>query len=61
MVAAIDKVYVAKHELDSARKRKSETDQLMVALRSARAAGRDAVAALDQHKKEHGCKQNSGE
>jgi len=59
VVDAINKVYVAKGDLEAARRQKAETDQLVTTLNSARAEERRTVAALNQHKKEHGCKNNS--
>jgi hypothetical protein len=59
VVDAINKVYVAKRDLDSAKTIKAETDRLMIALNYARAVERHTIAAFNQHKKEHGCKNNA--
>jgi hypothetical protein len=52
---AIAKVNKARGRLDTAKANKADPEPHHVALAAARKAGRSAVAALDQHKKEHGC------
>ena len=59
VVDAINDVYVAKHVLEAARKHKADVDQFVIALNNAMEAERHALAALNQHKKEHGCMNNS--
>jgi hypothetical protein len=54
-VGAINKVYDAKNELDSAKKQKLDTEPYDVALYDVRTAERRAIAALDMHKMEHKC------
>jgi pantothenate kinase len=52
---AVAKVYKARGRLDTAKGDKADTSPHIVALAGARKAGRSAIAALEQHKKEHGC------
>ena len=52
---AIAKVNKARGRLDSAKANKADPEPHIVALAAARKAGRSAIAALGQHKKEHGC------
>jgi len=54
-VAAINRVYDAKNELDAARKRKLDSEPYIEALCEAKTAEWCAVAALLNHKKEHKC------
>ena len=54
-VAATNTVYDAKNALDTARKRKLDTGRYRVALYDAQTAERCAVAALENHKKQHKC------
>ena len=54
-VAAMNKVYDAKKELDGARKRKLDTGRYRVALYDAQTAERCAIATLESHKKQHKC------
>ena len=54
-VAAINRVYDAKNELDTARKRKLNTKPHALALHDAREAEWHAIATLENHKKQHKC------
>jgi hypothetical protein len=59
VVDAIKKVYVARRDLEAARAEKAETERLVIALHNVRAPEQHAVSALDNHKKEHRCRNNS--
>jgi hypothetical protein len=50
VVDAIDKVYVARRDLEAARAEKAETERLVIALNNVRAAEQHAVSALDKKK-----------
>lgn len=52
---AIQKSYAAKADFERAAKQKKNTEALASALADARIAERAAIAALDKHRKEHGC------
>ena len=52
---AVAKVYKARERLDTAKGDKADPAPLIVALAGARKVGRSAIAALEQHQKEHGC------
>ena len=54
-VAATNRVYDAKNALDAARKRKLNTEPHELALHDAREAEWHAIAALENHKKQHKC------
>jgi hypothetical protein len=54
-VAAMNRVYDAKNELDAARKRKLDPEPYLLALCDAQTAEWCAVAAVLNHKKEHNC------
>jgi hypothetical protein len=55
-VAAINRVYDAKNELAAAKRKKIDTEPYDVAVYDAQTAERYAVAALENHKKEHKCR-----
>jgi hypothetical protein len=59
VVDAINRVHKAKRDIEVARERKAETDRLVIAPNKTRAEERRAIAALGQHKKEQGCKNNA--
>ena len=52
---AIRDVYDAKADLQRVRALKQDTAKFVLHLTEARKAERIAVAALDKHRKEHGC------
>jgi hypothetical protein len=54
-VAATNRVYDAKNALDTARKRKLDTKPCGLALHDAREVEWNAIAALENHKKQHKC------
>jgi hypothetical protein len=54
-VAAINRVYDAKNELDAAKGKKLDTEPYHLAFCDARTAERHAIAALENHKREHKC------
>jgi hypothetical protein len=54
-VAAINRVHDLKKELDSARKRKLDTEPYDIALHDAREVEWHAIAALENHKRQHRC------
>jgi hypothetical protein len=55
VVVAINAVYKAKQELETAKADKANNESHVIALAVARTAERRAVSALDNHKKEHRC------
>jgi tetrahydromethanopterin S-methyltransferase subunit H len=55
VVGAVAKVNAAKRNLETIKESKVDAAPFIIALHNARAAGRRAVAALENHKKEHGC------
>jgi hypothetical protein len=55
VAGAVAKVYKARERLDTAKGDKADPSPYIVALTGARKAGRSAIAALEQHKKEHNC------
>ncbi len=55
VVKAVEKVYAAKAEQARATKGKKDSGFLATALADARTEELQTVAALDRHKKEHGC------
>ena len=54
-VAATNRVYDAKSALDAARKQKLNTEPFHLALHDAREVEWHAIAALENHKKQHKC------
>ncbi len=52
---AVQELYDAKSELENVRALQLDPTNLLVKLSLAKAAKRDAVAALDKHRKKHGC------
>jgi hypothetical protein len=54
-LAATNRVYDAKNALDAAKRQKLDTESYELALYDAREAEWQAIAALENHKKEHKC------
>jgi hypothetical protein len=52
---AVQELYEAKSELEEVRALSLDPMNLLVKLSLAKAEKRDAVAALDKHRKKHGC------
>jgi hypothetical protein len=55
VVIAVQAVYKAKADFDAAAKSKTDTAPFSLPLAEARAAERKSVAALNAHRKVHGC------
>ena len=55
VVKSVEAVYKGKANLDSATKSKRDTAPFKAALAETRIAERKAVAALNEHRKDHGC------
>ena len=60
VVKAVEKNYSAKAAQDRAIKEMKDARPFSTELANARAEERRAVAALDKHKKEHGCMESAG-
>jgi hypothetical protein len=55
VVNAVAKVNAAKRTLETVKESKVDPAPFVIALHNARAAGRRAVAAFQNHKNQHGC------